>query len=82
MQNKANSQRGQMNVKSFRATDYDDSCRFQPGKNKANSKPNKANLVKTQMTALKARLTEYDYAKQSQFPKSPNEHKLLVHKGI
>ncbi len=44
MQNKANFRKSQVNVKSFQTSDYDDFCRFELGKNKANSKPNKANF--------------------------------------
>jgi len=36
MQNKANLFKAQMNVNSFQASDYDDSCRFELAKNKAN----------------------------------------------
>jgi hypothetical protein len=39
VQNKPNFQKAQMNVKSFHATDYDGSCRFEQRKNKPNSKP-------------------------------------------
>jgi hypothetical protein len=49
-----------MNVQSLQTTAYDDSWGFELARNKAN-------LVKTRMTALKAHLTEYDYAKQTQF---------------
>jgi hypothetical protein len=44
MQNKANLPDTQINVKAFRATDYDDFPAMRLRKNKANSKPIKANF--------------------------------------
>lgn len=62
-----------MNAKSVIARNYEEKRRFWLEKNKANSNPN---------ASLKARSTEYDYAKQSQFPKKANECKLNINKGL
>ena len=71
MQNKANFRRGQMNVKSFQTTDYDDFCRFELGKNKANSKPIKANLKRAKMNVNS--LTTKDYRKNDDFAVQKNK---------
>ena len=52
MQNKANLQKAQMNVKSFRTSDYDNFAALRLRKNKANSKP-KAGLCR-KLEALNA----------------------------
>jgi len=71
MQNKANFERGQMNVKSFQTTDYDDFCRFELGKNKPNSNPIKANFRKAQMNVNS--LITKDYRKKDDFAVQKNK---------
>ena len=83
MQNKANLPDAQIDVTSFGKRDYDDFAALRLWKNKPNSKPNaglwpeirstKYEILKKPngcvMAAPQAQLTEYDFAKQSQFPK-------------
>ena len=66
MQNKANLLNAQMNVTSIMTRDYENKSNWKLGENKPNSKPIKANTKPI----------------QTQFPKSQNGRKHLLHRGI
>jgi len=66
MQNKPNLLDAQMNVSSVLTKDYENKSNWKLGENKANTKPIKPNTK----------------PKQTQFPKSQNERKLICHKGL
>ena len=92
MQNKPNLPDVQMNVTSFAKRDYDGLPALGLRKNKPNSKPNKPNFPEAKMSATFCLTGDYENdpasgvqqnkPKQTQFPKSPNERKVIFEKGL
>jgi len=92
MQNKANLLDAQMNVSSVLTTDYENKSNWTLGENKPNSNPIKPNFRKAKMNASLSGKKDCEKEsrgvfrknkpKQSQFQKSPNEHKPLWKKGL
>jgi len=81
MQNKANLLKAKMNVNSFQASDYDDSCRFEVAKNKANSKPNKANFKKARMNTNSLLTKDYENESRRQLQENkPNQSQFPYQK--